>query len=208
MMVFALIVSLQNFCSAATIEQKTFNGDDKLIYPVVHVPDAAVAQKINGKIVAEIERFLKALHDAAQNDGQKIAGAYTNFEVGSNESGGTVILSLVITESSCYEHAAHPSSYKCALNFNTSSGDLMGIDYLTDVGEGVSQSELCKRVERALKRHCEREGITLFGDALPLKTLPENFYWDENLHVHFIFQEYDVAPYAAGIIDVDIDAAD
>ena len=82
----------------------------------------------------------------------------------------------------------------------------MGLDYLTDVGEGVSVEELKSRLERKLREHAERKGLYLFSDALPLKNLPENFYWDSNLHVHFIFQHYEVAPYAAGIIDVDIDA--
>ena len=204
--VLALIMSIQNFCGAATIESANFNGNDNLIYPVVHTGDAAIDDKINGKIQTEIQSFVKGLHYAAQYDGQRVAGAYTNYEVACNQAGNTVILSLLITESSYFEGAAHPSTYKHALNFNVGSGTLMGLDYLTDVGEGVSVDEIKSRVERALIRQCERDGLKLFDDALPLKQLPEHFYWDANLHVHFIFQQYEVAPYAAGIIDVDIDA--
>lgn len=204
--VLALIMSIQNFCGAATIESAKFNGNDKLIYPVVHTGDAAIDDKINGKIQMEIQSFIKGLHYAAQYDGQRVAGAYTNYEVACNQAGNTVILSLLITESSYFEGAAHPSTYKHALNFNVGSGTLMGLDYLTNVGEGISVDEIKARVERALIRQCERDGLKLFDDALPLKQLPEYFYWDANLHVHFIFQQYEVAPYAAGIIDVDIDA--
>ncbi len=204
--VLALIMSIQNFCGAATIESAKFNGNDNLVYPVVHTGDAAIDDKINGKIQTEIQSFVKGLHYAAQYDGQRVAGAYTNYEVACNQAGNTVILSLLITESSYFEGAAHPSTYKHALNFNVGSGTLMGLDYLTDVGEGVSVDEIKARVERALIRQCERDGLKLFDDALPLKQLPEYFYWDANLHVHFIFQQYEVAPYAAGIIDVDIDA--
>ena len=82
----------------------------------------------------------------------------------------------------------------------------MGLDYLTDIGEGVSVDELKDRLEQKLREQSAQEGIYLFEDALPLKKLPEYFYWDKNLHVHFIFQHYEIAPYAAGIIDVDIDA--
>ncbi len=204
--VLALIMSIQNFCGAATIESAKFNGNDKLIYPVVHTGDAAIDDKINDKIQMEIQSFVKGLHYAAQYDGQRVAGAYTNYEVACNQAGNTVILSLLITESSYFEGAAHPSTYKHALNFNVGSGNLMGLDYLTDVGEGISVDEIKARVERALIRQCERDGLKIFDDALPLKQLPEYFYWDANLHVHFIFQQYEVAPYAAGIIDVDIDA--
>ena len=204
--VLALVLSVQSFCSAATISEAHFRGNDNLIYPVVHMADAAIESKINGKIQTEIQSFIKQMHYAAQYDGQKVTFMSTSYEVGSNESGGTVILSIVITESSNYEGAAHPSTVKHALNFNTSSGTLMGMDYLTEVGEGVSPEEFRNRIERALVKHCRREGIQLFDNALPLKQLPQEFYWDANLHIHFIFNHYDVAPYAAGIIDVDIDA--
>ena len=85
-------------------------------------------------------------------------------------------------------------------------GRLRTIDYLTEVGEGKREGELLRRLEEKLKAHCERKNLFLSRDALPLKKLPENFYWDEDLHVHFIFQHYEIAPYAMGIIDVDIDA--
>lgn len=203
-----LLVLMMSFqiCGAATIESAKFNGNDKLIYPVVSLSNRAVADRINDKIQTELQTFIRQTQYDAQYYNRKVADMRTSFEVGSNESGGTVILSIVLTKSWYYEGAAHPATVKTALNFNVGQGNLMGLDYLTDVGEGVSVDELRGRVERALIRHCEREEIHLFDEALPLKNLPENFYWDANLHVHFIFQHYDVAPYAAGIIDVDIDA--
>ena len=82
----------------------------------------------------------------------------------------------------------------------------MGIDYLTDIGSGVPESQLIKRLEKKLRKKVKREKLFLFPESLPLKNLPDNFYWDKNLHVHFIFQQYEIAPYAVGIIDVDIDA--
>lgn len=201
----ALMLSVQNFCGAATIESAKFNGSDKLIYPVVQVGNSAVDEKINGKIQTELRSFIKQMHYAAQYEGNTVEDMRMSYEVGSNESGGTVILSIVLTKSWYYKGAAHPATVMETLNFNTATGARMGLDYLTDIGDGVSVDELRGRVEQALIRHCERENLQLFNDALPLKNLPENFYWDENLHVHFIFQHYEVAPYAEGIIDVDID---
>ncbi|MBQ7493102.1 MAG: DUF4163 domain-containing protein [Selenomonadaceae bacterium] len=202
----ALIVSVQNFCSAATIESAKFNGNETLIYPVVHVANPTVEKKINGKIEEEISSFIKQLQYAAQYDNRKVLDARTSYEIGCNEAGGTGILSFIITKSQYFEGAAHPGTWKHTLNFNTASGELMSMDYLTEVGEGVSPDEFKSRIERKLREKTESEKLFLFEDALPLKNLPENFYWDENLHVHFIFQHYEVAPYAAGIIDVDIDA--
>ena len=204
--VLALLVSIQSFCSAAQIESAAFNGNEQLIYPVVHTGDAAVDRKINTAIIAEVDRFVTGIYRNAQVNGYKIGGMYTSYDVACNQSGGTVILSILMTESSYYEMAAHPSTFQHALNFNVGSGELMGLSYLTDVGSGVSQEEILQRVEHALIAKRDREKLFLFDDALPLKQLPENFYWVENLHVHFIFQQYDVAPYAVGIIDVDIDS--
>ena len=205
LMMIALLI-LTSSAGAATIETAHFNGSEKLTYPVVHLADAEVEKKINRKIQEELTSFIKGLHYAVQYDNRKVLDARTSYEVACNGAGNTVILSIVMTESRYFEGAAHPATYKHALNFNTSSGNRMGLDYLTDIGEGVSVEAIKDRLERKLREHADREGIFLFKDALPLKKLPEYFYWDENLHVHFIFQQYEVAPYAMGIIDVDIDA--
>lgn len=202
----ALLMLFSATCSAATIETAHFNSNDKLIYPVVRVADKAVEQKINTAIIAEVDRFVTGVYRNAQVNGYEVGGIYTSFDIGSNEAGNTVILSVIITESCYYKMAAHPSTFQHTLNFNTSSGELMDVSYLTDVGAGVPVSELCDRLTQKLKDKAERENLYLFDDVLPLKELPANFYWDENLHVHFIFQQYEVAPYAAGIIDVDFDA--
>ena len=202
-MLVALIVSVQNFCGAVTIEEARFNGSEKIVYPVVHVADAEIENKINRKIKEELMSFIKGNQYAVQYHNQNVLDARMNYEVTCNEAGNTVILSIVFTESRYVEGAAHPATWKHALNINTSSGNRMGWNYLTDIGSGNPQFSL-ENVSKKLREHCEREGIYLFEDALPLKKLPENFYWDENLHVHLIFQHYEVAPYAAGIIDVDM----
>lgn len=202
----ALLMLISATCSAATIEPAHFNGNDDLIYPVVHVDDKAVERKINTTIIAEVDRFVTGVYRNAQVNNLEVGGLHTSFDIGSNEAGNTVILSVIMTESVYYKMAAHPSTYLRALNFNTSNGELMDVSYLTDVGAGVPVSELCDRLTQTLKAKAERENLFLFDEALPLKELPNDFYWDENLHVHFIFQQYEVAPYAVGIIDVDFDA--
>ena len=177
-----------------------------MIYPVVHVADSSAEKKINVAIVAEIDRFLTGIYRNAQVNGFEVANARTNFKIGSNEAGNTVILSLILTESNYYKGAAHPSTFLHALNFNVANGELIDKNYLLDVGSGVPESHFVAKLEKKLREKVAREKNFLFDNALPLKKLPEYFYWDENLHLHFIFQHYEIAPYAAGIIDVDIDA--
>ncbi len=203
-----LMFALQNFCSAAvTIETANFNGSENLVYPIVHTGDAQVDEKINGAIVAELKNFFKGCHYAVQYDGREIGGMQTNFEVPCNRAGNTVILSIVLTESVYYKGAAHPATYKHALNFHAETGDKMNLGYLTEVGDGSNPKFSLDNVTKKLREYVDKhEEIFLFNEVLPLKSLPEDFYFDENLHVHFIFQQYEVAPYAVGIIDLDMDA--
>ena len=202
----ALLLSWQSLCAAQVeIESANYNDNDTLKYPIVKTGDAAVDAKINDAIVAEMRDFIKGCQYAVQYDGQKIGGMYTSFEVPCNQAGNTVILSIVMTESVYYEGTAHPSTFKHTLNFNVGSGEKINHGYLTDVGSGNPKFEL-DNVTAKLRAHVEREGIQLFDDALPLKQLPEYFYFDENLHVHFLFGQYEIAPYAVGFIDLDMDA--
>ena len=206
--VVALILCLQNFCGAATpatIETAHFNGNETLIYPVVRTGNATVDEKINAAIVGEIERFVKEIHYAAQNDGIVVKGVNTNFEVPCNRAGNTVILSILITESSYNEGAAHPLTYKRGLNFNADTGECMNTGYLTDIGSGNPKFTL-DNVTKKLREKAKRENLYLFDEALPLKSLPEDFYFDANLHVHLLFQQCKVGPYAIGIVDLDMDA--
>ncbi len=204
MIIALLIVNVQS-CLAAEITEARFNDNETLIYPVVHVEDKAVEQRINGKIRDEILRFIKEIHYAAQHNNYEVVDVRTNYEIMCNGAGNTVILSVVLTESNYYKGGAHPATYIRPLNFNLSSGERMGLDYLVEVGDGFQDGQLLERLNQKLAEKVERKDIFLFQDALPIKELPEDFYWDENLHVHFIFQHYQIAPYAMGIIDVDID---
>ena len=190
---------------AATIESAYYHDNKNWIYPIVHVANAEAERKISYKIQENMDGFVKGLTYDAQYHKRNVLESSMNYEVACNETGGTVILSIIATNSRYYEGAAHPMSYKRAWNFNTSTGNRIGINYLTDVGEGVPVQQIIDRLSAKLKEKAAREGIKLFDDALPLKKLPDDFYWDENLHVHFIFQQYEIVPYVYGFIDVDID---
>ena len=203
--IVALIMSVQSFSGAAEISETRSCYHEDVIYPVVSTGDAAIDKKINAAIMAEVDRFLTGIYRGAQVNGYEVAAVSTSYEVPCNGAGNTVILSVVLTEYSFYKMAAHPSTYKRTLNFNMASGELMGTNYLTDVGAGIPIENFIDKLNQKLLDKAKREDIHLFPDALPLKKLPENFYWDENLHRHFIFNQYEVAPYAWGIIDIDFD---
>ena len=126
----ALIVFSVQSCIAAEITTARVNEDEKLTYPVVHVGDSEVENKINEEISCEILGFIRRIQEFEENNGFEALDVRTSYEIGSNEAGNTIILSILITESSYFKGAAHPSTYKRALNFNLSSGEVMGLDYL------------------------------------------------------------------------------
>ena len=203
-MVVMMFFSVQS-CLAAEISENRSPFHENVIYPLVKTGNESIDKRINTEIIAEVDRFITGVYRNAQYNNYEVVDVRTNYEIGSNEAGNTVILSILMTESNYYKGGAHPATYLRTLNFNLSSGEQMGLNYLLEVGEGLQEGYFIERLEQKLREKVARNEIFLFPDALPLKELPETFYWDKNLHVHFVFQHYEIAPYAAGIIDVDID---
>ena len=204
-----LIIFLMNFSAvnAAQIDSAKFNGDDDLIYPVVFTKNPDAAEKINAVILSEIKSFLIRIDEMAADgkDEEKIPiqSRAVNFEIPCNYENG--ILSIILTEYVSYKNAAHPLTYRRALNFNSDSGKRILSESLSEIAneEFGESSYSPKNLTRKLKNYAKENNIFLYEDFRQLTTIPEDFYFDENLHVHFIFQQYEVAPYAAGIIEFD-----
>lgn len=206
---FVLIIFLMNFSTvkAAQIDSAKFNGDDDLNYPVVFTENPEVSEKINAEIQREIKNFLFHVNETAA-DGKEveeipIQAVGINFEVPCNNE--NEILSIILTEYVNYKNAAHPLTYRRALNFNLDSGKRILSDSLSEIAheEFGESSYSVKNLTRKLKNYAKENKIFLYQDFQQLTKIPDDFYFDENFHVHFIFQQYEVAPYAAGIIEFD-----
>ena len=62
------------------------------------------------------------------------------------------------------------------------------------------------RKDKSPIRAIERDyGDLLYSRVVKLEEIPKDIYLDENKHIHVIVQTYVLAPYATGIIDVDLD---
>ena len=199
---FALIIFLMNFSAvqAAEISATNYLGDENLVYPFIILQDEQAEKKINAEIFAEVERFLAEVkkHSAEMNAAATVT---INFEVPCNYEFG--ILSVILTEYVNFEKTAHPTTYRRALNFNSDSGARIFSDTLTEIStyENGEPSYSPKNLTLKLKEYAKKNNIHLYEDFQELTQIPEDFYFDENLRVHFIFQQYEVAPYAAGIIE-------
>ena len=192
-MILAIMI-LPNICGAVEISETTYNGNFELKYPEIKMSNTVIAGKINQVIREEIKNFIVA----AREPNPSVTAA-TSYKIPLDNG---KILSILLTEYVNYEGAAHPLTYKRGLNFNADTGERMNTGYLTDIGSG-NPKFFPENITRKLREKAERENLFLFEEMLPLKSVPEDFYFDEKLHLHFLFQQYEVAPYAVGIIDVD-----
>ena len=191
--VFIFVLSAANFASAAEIDRAYYLGAPDINYPVVIAKNSSATEKINSVIRAEIK---KILDDANKNLADGTFNSVTvnvDYQIPCNHDGG--ILSVILTAYVNYEHSAHPSNSYYGLNFNLNSGERIFSDSLNYTPQVVTQK---------LKNHAAQKGFPLNVDFQDLNEVPTNFYYDDNMHVHFIFNQYEVAAYAVGIIDLDM----
>ena len=87
------------------------------------------------------------------------------------------LLSLKTNQLISEEGAAHPMSYAHGYIFRLSDGKA-----LTEPKDGAAK------------------------DFKKLETAPKDIYMDANGHIHVLIQRYEAASYAAGILDIDLDA--
>ncbi len=187
----AALFFLANVASAAQIDSASYLGDGNLNYPVIVTENPDANAKINSAIRAEVQRFVELIEKLTQESNYTLEAISVDFIVPCNHTGGVV--SVVLTEYVNFEMAAHPSTFKRALNFNSVTGERITAESLNITPEFLTEK---------LKAHAEKNNLMLSPELADLKELPEDFYYDDDLNAIFIFQQYAVAPYAVGIIEV------
>ena len=194
--IMILALMIPNICGATEIQSTDYEGEFKFTYPSVKVSNVFVANRINQKIREEV----KDLFDTVKQPDDSVTATMT-YEIMCDDKN---ILSVILTEVLYMKGAAHPSTYKRALNFDTRTGKPIRIEDLKKISREYAKKDYTpKGITKKLKAYATANNLALYSDFKELEKLPENFYFDENFHLHFIFQQYEVAPYAVGIIDLD-----
>jgi hypothetical protein len=194
------MMSIANFANAAEIDSAYFNGNSELRYPLVTVKNADAAAKINAEIRKEIKRITDDIYSRA---GDELKEFSINYEIPCNHKDG--ILSIILSGYVYIDKAAHPWHLVSCLNFNSDSGVKLTADSLSEIAKH-GNDYTPKELTRKLKIYSKKNNRPLYDYFKQLDEIPETFYFDDNLHVHFLFEEQTVAPYAVGIIDLDADA--
>ncbi len=207
--IFFLVLSVANLANAAAvtkdsynnyIEKAYYNNNQDFAYPVVTTLNPDAAKKINSEIRRNIQLWIE---DINRRGGEEVKAFEISYEVPCNHNGG--ILSIIFRQYVMIDRAAHPWHIVHTLNFNSDSGDRLTVAGLSEIakhGNDYTPAEITRR----LKLYSKINNRPLYSYFKQLDKVPENFYFDDNLHVHFLFEEQTVAHYAVGIIDLDADA--
>lgn len=139
---------------------------------------------------------------------QKVLGpmkAWVSYRVGMTGTEGKktslgTLTSIVLRESTYPDHAAHPMSYIKGLTFDEQGNLITTRELLKAIG-GITRDELKEKLETQAKA----ENIDLFNDQISGNwDIPKESYVGKDGHLYLVFQLYEVAPYAAGFIAVDV----
>lgn len=180
----------------AAYESKWLTG----VYPTVKLRNAAVAERINANIKAEVERFAAKLRSNywlhRDQTGQ------ISYRVVCNKAD---TLSLILDESRNMPQGRNV--WARALTYKTQNGQRVTYD---DVWRIVSALDKTQNFDRQgltelLYDQTRRAGVALFEPFPGVPYPPEDIYLDNKLRFHLIFQPGVVAPEATGPIDIDID---
>lgn len=159
-------------------------------YPVWEGGTALQRARVNAAVEAETVRFateLEKMQEHGEFDG------WVRWMAGRTDGG---LVSLVLLESVYPHHAAHPSTAVVGMTFD-------------EKGYRVSREEALRRaagtdVEAAVSQQAAERGLSLFPEAWRQQSdWPEQFYVGADGQLYFIFQQYEIAPYAAGWIAID-----
>jgi len=174
-------------------------------YPeIIGVKNLDIQDKINKKIKGDIEKsieeFKKNVNEFSVDDIpiEQKSGLWLRYKYYKPLE---KVVSILINKSDYYKGAAHPNNNDFTYNFNLDIGDIIelgdlfisGSDYLKDISD-----------------YTIRELDVRFGEQGWFKegALPDeknyNFFIINKDFITFIFNPYQVGPYAIGVVEINI----
>lgn len=170
-----------------------------LTYPIVQTDAADAQQRINTVIEDDVKAFMQEIDMARM--GNKKTSAEMSYKI-TNSSDD--LLSLKTEQFISEEGAAHPMSYTHGYLFRLSDGKALTLD---DVQQMSDRKDRAGRYTLdALNRRLTEPKNGASEGYKALETVPKDIYMDADGHIHVLIQRYEAASYAAGVLDMDLDA--
>lgn len=172
----------------------------EMSFQVVSVSDIDVQSKINTRLFQRAEAWQNDIKEILQN-GDALSTSL-NSVVTYQDKG---IISIKTDEYFYVDHAAHPMSWTYGNVFSLSDGKELSLE---DIAALPKYKEHAQRYTWSSVKHAliAKYGDMLFSHTFNLTEVPKDVYIDADSHVHVMIQRYELAPYAAGLLDVDLDA--
>lgn len=149
--------------------------------------------RVNAAVEAETARFTARLQDLRRNG--EVSG-WLSWQAGRADAD---LVSLVLFESVYFKGAAHPSTTVVGLTFDAKGEPVTREDALART---VPQT--AEEINAAIERQGEARDLMLFRpEWREVQGWPQEFYVGADGRLYFIFQQYAIAPYAAGWIAID-----
>jgi hypothetical protein len=166
------------------------------------------ADSFANKYTGDYIKNFAPLYREDRNDKQKRAWYEYHYNITSDTKkgrGGVTIYSATIDY---YEGGAHGINQRLAMNFDNATGQLLMLD---DVFVPGYQQQLSERLLQALMEKAEAKDVADLKDMGYLYATDmfasENFALGDDA-ITFVYNPYEIAPYAFGLIELEIDNDD
>lgn len=170
-----------------------------LTYPIVQTDAADAQQRINTVIEDDVKAFMQEIDMARM--GNKKTSAEMSYKI-TNSSDD--LLSLKTEQFISEEGAAHPMSYTHGYLFRLSDGKALTLDDVQQMSDRMDRAG--RYTLDALNRRLTEPKNGAPEGYKPLEAAPKDIYMDADGHIHVLIQRYEAASYAAGVLDIDLDA--
>ena len=201
-----VLLSASAFAAGAVtvhVDSVTYTEPDStLIYPMVTSQNREKAAQVNTAIRKDARIFIERVWMDRLTGGS--IKADLSYETKLNKAD---IVSFVLTEVTSPERAAHPTTNVKGYIFSLTEGRALTFKDFDKIAANLQQPDAYSlaSVNQAITKHLAAKGITPLPGFQGLTKRPTEIYLDAKLHLHILLQPTEVAPYACGVIDVDLD---
>ncbi len=172
-----------------TMERR--QGESTIRVPFYQGKNERLGTALNDRMEKEVDDYLKFLNNDKRP--YRVTG-WLYWQEGETEP----YASVVLLESIMYEGAAHPLTYVKGVTFDENGKRIT----LADLKAAMPDLTL-ERLRQETKRQCDERNINMFAENT-IDDFPKEFYIGNDGNLYFIFQQYDIAPYVAGWIMINM----
>jgi len=199
--VFCLSFSLVAFATPKlTIKNlEVKQGDMQMLYPQVTIADHSIlSNQINTYFA---NNAMQAMRNYSE---ERVKGVHkTLSEEYALSYYGENYLCFSSNGYMYYRGAAHPLSWMDGVTFDLATGNAVPWQKL--IRNEDREDFTLEAINRKILTNQASWRQWLYRDFQGLKELPKIYYLDKEGYIHFIFGQYEIAPYAAGIIDMNME---